>query len=421
MKRQVATVGVALLLLLGGCSGLGGGGGSTATPSAADAPTPTPTQEAGDAQTETPASTDAPTTGEQTPAETDAPTPDGTDAPTPTTSADLAPVSSMESLPPGVSADGVTDERALFGAHRDGVTAAGTAFQVAVRNATDTLITVERANDTGARRISLTAGTGEQLAYYFADPVYATYNTTDGDVGYAHGDVPLAGESVFIDIAVTGLGNTWLRAVEWEPVGVETVDGEQRLVLNGTGLNRTEAQREGTLLPALASGDGEGNPSLDARMAVTESGLVRHANVTLSVERNGTTAAKIMEVTTRPFTDDVSEPSWLADAPRVELDAEESGRLLAFDHTGGPTIESGTDLSVIADGEGVGNVTLPTAVEEGDTVYVHRTGDGSLAVSVNDRPTVPDSATAFEGQVLVTGSQGVVTFRTGVDREQQEE
>jgi hypothetical protein len=321
----------------------------------------------------------------------------------------------MESLPPGVSTDGITDEQALFAAHRDGVTSAGTSFRVDVRNATETLVTVDRVNDTTARRIDLRSRTGAGLSYYFADPVYATYNHTDDSVGYARGDVPLAGDAILIDIAITGLGTSWLRAVEWESAGVESVAGEQRLVLNGSGLDRSEARSGGTLLPPLVD-DGDSIQSVDARMTVTGDGLIRHANVTVTGETNGTAARTTLVLSTESSAGDVSEPSWLADAPRVELDADADGRLLAVDHTGGPAVDAGTELSVTADGDPVGNVTLPTSVETGDTVYVHRTVGEGLAVSVNDRPTVPDGVTAFSGQVLVTGSQGQITFRAGVDR-----
>ena len=117
-----------------------------------------------------------------------------------------------------------------------------------------------------------------------------------------------------------------------------------------------------------------------------------------------------------PFAaDGLSEPGWLSDAPRVELETAAQDRLLALDHTGGPAVESGTDLTVTAGGERLGTVALPSAVEPGEAVYVYRTGDGSLEVSVGERPTIPDDATAFTGDVLVTGTQGRVTFRAGAE------
>ena len=101
MNRTFATLAVVALLVLSGCSLIGGG--STATPDPDGEPTQTPT--------ETPTPDDTPTpwsTGTETPTATES-TPVG----------DLEPVSAMSSLPPGVEDGAVTNVSALAAANQD--------------------------------------------------------------------------------------------------------------------------------------------------------------------------------------------------------------------------------------------------------------------------------------------------------------
>ncbi|WP_123538308.1 DUF7537 family lipoprotein [Halosimplex salinum] len=403
MNRRIATIGVVALLVLSGCSAVGLGetgadgsdGASTVTEPLKTPPTSTAT-----------------------------PTPTATPTATATPDADaLDPVSAMDSLPPGVTASGVADKSALLDAYRNRLSAGSYALVTEIRNSSGPDSRLVLRNDTEATLLRVEPGDRDAaLTLYDGAPTFGVHNGSSGEVAYGHGAASLSSRVSLLQIFVVNFGTEWLRAMEWEPVGVATADGEQRLVFEASSLNETVARDGGLVVPPVLS-DGTEVRDVDARMAVTSEGLVRHANVTITADVDGTVRTATTALTVeRVEPVSLSEPAWLDDAPQVSLSSAEDDRLVALDHLGGAAIESGTTLSVSTEGEHVGNVTVSESVGSGDTLYVHRTGDGDDAavhLTVNERPELSENATAFAGRVRVTGEQGDATFQAGVKTDEQ--
>ncbi|WP_436926524.1 hypothetical protein [Halosimplex amylolyticum] len=396
---RYATFGVIALVLLSGCStlGIGGsGGGETVTP---EAPSQSSSPSASPTGTATAATT---ATATATPA-----------------ASDLDPVSAMDSLPPGVTEDDIADKSKLLDSYRNRLSDGSYALVTEVRNSTGADSRLVLRNDTAVTKLRIEPGDRDgALELYDGSPTYGIHNGTSGGVTYGHGETSLVSQVSIINIFTVNFGTEWLRAMEWEPAGVTAVDGEQRLVFEASSLNETVARDGGLVVPPVLS-EGTQARDVDARMAVTSDGLVRDANVTITADVNGSVRTASTVLTVEPVEpESLSAPEWLAEAPNVELSTAEDGRLLALDHTGGTPVESGTTLSLTAEREHVGNVTVSEVIAPGDTVYLHRTGKGENAVvhlSAGERPELPENATAFSGRVRVTGEQDNATFQAGVE------
>ncbi len=325
----------------------------------------------------------------------------------------------MDSLPPGVTEDDIADKSKLLDSYRNRLSDGSYALVTEVRNSTGADSRLVLRNDTAVTKLRIEPGDRDgALELYDGSPTYGIHNGTSGGVTYGHGETSLVSQVSIINIFTVNFGTEWLRAMEWEPAGVTAVDGEQRLVFEASSLNETVARDGGLVVPPVLS-EGTQARDVDARMAVTSDGLVRDANVTITADVNGSVRTASTVLTVEPVEpESLSAPEWLAEAPNVELSTAEDGRLLALDHTGGTPVESGTTLSLTAEREHVGNVTVSEVIAPGDTVYLHRTGKGENAVvhlSAGERPELPENATAFSGRVRVTGEQDNATFQAGVE------
>jgi hypothetical protein len=410
MNRTFATLAVVALVVLSGCS-LIGGGGSTATP----AETPDSDGEPTQTPTETP-----------TPDETPTPWATGTETPTATESTpvgDLEPVSAMSSLPPGVEDGAVTNVTALAAANQNLLTAGGHDLDMTIENSTrEGAGRFRVANDTEASLVQLTEAEGAagltDLTTYFDSEEAGIRNRTSGEVAYGHGPTNTRRGARFISELAYVLPRAYISAPAWETAGSLTTDsGEERLVLQADAL-RPESERGANF--GGVSGTNEEVQSVDARLEVTPDGLVRTLTVSLDLEQtDGETYTQTVSYTAEDLeAGSLDRPTWLSKAPQLQASTDADDRLLVVEHTGGPTIEAGTNLTVGGGFRSAGNVSADQPVSEGDTLYVYATGEGlerTPALSVNERPTLPENATAFSAPTQLSGSQGDYEFAAGVE------
>jgi|GEM_PF-3254405 len=422
MDRKLVTLAVVALVTLSGCSLIGGG--STATPGDASGE-PTTTETAADTPTATPtaAATPWPTaTATATPSATPTPTPTPTATPEPTPAGDLDPVSAMSSLPPGVEGRQVSNVTALAAANRRTLTAGGFDLRMDIENSTQEGAGVLRiANDTESSAVRLTEAAGAvgatDISTYYGPDESGVYNRSSGGIVYGYGPT----SARFAAQLVTGIAyvvpQAYVGAPDWEAVGSTTVDGERRLVLTADSL-QDESQRSQP--GGGVAGANEDVTAVDARAEVTSEGLVRALNVTLAIERaDGETYTQTVSYTVEDLAvGSLARPDWLSEPPQVTAATEAENRLLVVEHTGGSTVEAGTNLSVGGQFSSLGNVSADQPISEGDTLYVYAIGEGldrTPKLSVNERPTLPDDATAFSGQIGITGRQGDLQFAAAVE------
>lgn len=428
MKRTFATLAVVALVVLSGCSIIGGGG-STATPAetpeAGGEPTPTQTP----VETATPDGTPTPwSTGTETPTPTAEPTATPTATPTASTPVgDLEPVSAMSSLPPGVEDGSVTNVTALAAANQDLLTSGGYDLDMTIENSTREGAGQFRvANDTDASLVRLTEAEGAtgatDLSAYSDSEEGGILNRTSGAVSYGHGPTSARRGARLISGLAYILPRAYVSAPAWETAGSRTTDsGEERLVLQADTL-RPESERGAGF--GGVSGTNEEVQSVDARLEVTPDGLVRTLTVSLDLERaDGETYTQTLSYTVEDIeAGSLERPTWLSKAPQLQASTDADDRLLVVEHTGGPTVEAGTNLTVGGGFRSIGNVSADRDIAEGDTLYVYATGedfDRTPVLSVNERPTLPKNATAFSGRTQLSGSQGDYEFAAGVKIESE--
>ena len=429
MDSRLLTVAVVALVVLAGCPGSGGSSTPTegeGTPTGTPATTPTPTAAVGtptatqgnggtptptDAPAPTPTPTDVATptpTGTATPAPTGTATPAGTpDSPTPT--GDLDPISTLPSLPPGVTESGVRNVSELYRGHAALLEQRGYRYEITIENSTRSGVgRFVVANDTGSAYLRI-ASTGDvlgsaiDLSVFLGPQEAGIYNRTGGDISYGYGPTGVRFGAGFLAGILASVPETYVTAPEWTVAGARTTDGEQRLVLRASSLSDERNATDGTV------------ESVEARMEVTPAGLVRSVDIT-TTGRTASGLAVTQDIALR-LTDvapgSLSPPDWMREAPQLRVSTAEDDRLLVVEHTGGATVPAGTELSVGGTFSPIGTPTLDQDLASGDTLYVYTTGEGperGVSLSVGQRPTLPENATAFTGEAGVRGSFGRYEF-----------
>lgn len=433
MDRRLLTVAVVALVVLAGC----GGGGGSSTPTADEStPTETPTESMStptDAMGTPTGSMGTPTDAMETPTPT--PTDASTPTPTPTESGpstpggDLQPVSSMSSLPPGVTSQKVTNISAVFSGQNRALSEGGFSYDITVTNSSldvenASQFNIRIANDTRSTLVELSVPNTDLGVDYYVSPEEAgLYNTTASETRLAYGSGPTGVRTTarFSAAIFRLFPQGYVSGLEWETAGVTTTGGEQRLVLTSDSQN-TSAAGGGFFAPSLV-GEEQTLQDVTARMEVTSDGVVRYGAVDATIQdANGETVTKGIEFSIGPLeADSVDAPDWLSQPPKPELSAAENDRLLVYEYTGQQSIPAGTNFTVARvsglGGQPLGNVTFGQEIQQGDTVYVYKTDDGvsaSLNTSVNQRPSLPSGATAFTGAVSVTVRFANFEIQTGV-------
>ena len=332
------------------------------------------------------------------------------------------------SLPPGVTSGKVTNISAVFSAQDAALSDTGFVYDMEVRNSSQVNFSrfdLRIANDTRATTLEISApGLGTVQEYYRAPDEAGILNGTaePRQIAYGSGPTSLGTTTAFVVAILALYPQGYVGGLEWQAAGVYTTSsGEQRLVLRANSQNES-TQAGGFFAPSLV-GEGQTLQDVTGRMEVTSEGVIRFGNVSARIQRSsGEVFTKGMEFSISPLQrDSIQRPDWLDEPPKPGLSVEENDRLLVYEYTGQQALEAGTNLSVgnpsAFGAGGLGNVTLDQRVTQGDTVYVYKTGEGTSAtptVSVNERPSLPDGATAFTGAVSVTVRVGNFEIETGV-------
>lgn len=383
MDNRLMALAVAALVVFSGCAAIGGGG-STATPTPSRTPTAVPGS---------------------------------------TPSDDLGPVSALSSLPPGVDGGSVTNVSAIAAENQRLLTAGGFDVRMTIADSSkDSTAQFHVANDTTASRVRLTgnqrtAGASTDLVAYVDADESGSYNRTSGEMVYASGPTRTRLDALYVLGVVYSVQKSYVAAPDWRTTGSYTTDtGEERLVLHADAL-RPLSERE-TGVADIYRRDKQAR-SVDARTEVTPDGLVRTLNVTLGIDSASggpyTLTVSYAAVDLEPGS--LSQPEWLSEAPQLSASVEAEDELLVVEHTGGSTIEVGTNLTVSGGLASLGTVAADRPIAEGDTLYVYATGEGldrTLHLAVNERPTPPENATAFSGEAAIRGSQDDTEFAAAV-------
>jgi hypothetical protein len=269
MQRTAPVVLVTVLVVLSGCSFLGG--------------TPTPA----------PASPEA--SPRATP--TDAPTPSAT----PTTTAASA------GFPAGFGDGGVTDPDEAVDGHVAALEAAGS-YLVEFNASADSsnrsvhISTLQAANLTEERAYAITtvADGANRTRYYAHDTVYVREDAPGEEPTYSSRPQPFEPRNFTGVTTVEPL----VRNVEYGNATVRERDGDRIYVYRATGVD--------DLRPFLGSSyDAANVTSFDAGVAVGEDGVVRRGAYRLTVDRGDETVTVTVRINFLGFgTTNVEEPSW---------------------------------------------------------------------------------------------------------------
>lgn len=365
LKRTFAALGVALLVVTAGCSGvLNDDGPATTTGSDEDATT---------------AST---ATTEQT---------------------DL----SEASLPAGVTEAGLENVSALLEAHNRSLDGAAYSVEVDIDgDGQQTSVAMTRGADAARLRVE----TGDTTVHGWKQgPRTATVQSTDGETQYryAYGDSENSvgsGFQMYSGVTDVVIG-TYLTAGDFNTSGVVTRDGTTLVKLTADRANQTAVEQLGSGNTTVES--------FEATALVDENGVVHglEADLTETVDgetRTGTVSYELTDLGSAT----PEEPNWLGEVPQLDATVTDEG-FVAVEHAGGPTVENGTQLSVIAD-DTFDSVTIPEDVSAGGTVYLYvdeEGGQNEVRASVGEKPSSDEVAVDLSTaeQVTISGSLGNVS------------
>lgn len=364
LRRTFAALGVALLVVTAGCSGALNDDGPATTESGEDATASTAT-----------------TTEQTDPSEM--------------------------SLPPGVTEAGLENVSALLEAHNRSLDGAAYSVEVSVdgdgqqasvamtRGADASRLRVETGNTTiqgwqeGARTVTAQSADG-QTQYRYA------YGDSGSRVG--------SGFQMYSGVTDVVVG-TYLTAGDFNATEVVTRDGTTLLELTADRANRTAVEQVGSRNTTVES--------FEATALVDENGVVHglDASLTQTVDGETRTGSVSYELTDLGSASP-EEPDWLGEVPRLDAAVTDEG-LVAVEHAGGPTVENGTQLAVMA-GDTFDSAAVPEDVESGETVYLYvaeEDGQNAVRASVGQKPSADEVAVDLSTveRVRVSGTLGNVS------------
>lgn len=362
LRRTFAALGVALLVVTAGCSGMLGD--------------------------ENPATT----TGE-----------DATSTATTTERTDPSEVS----LPSGVTEAGLQNVSALLAAHNRSLD--GAAYSASVDIGGDgqqASVAVTRGADATRLRVE-TAGT--TIQGWKQGPRTVTAQTADGQTRYryAYGDLGGSfgsGFQMYSGITDVVVG-TYLTAGDYNTTGVVTRDGTTLVELTAERANQTAIER-------VSSGNTTVE-SFAATALVDRNGVVHSLEANLTQTVNGETRTGTVDY---ELTDlgsaSPAEPDWLGEVPQLDATVTDEG-VVAVEHAGGPTVENGTQLTLMA-GDTLDSATISKDVASGETVYLYvaeEDGQKVVRASVGQKPSSDRIATDLSNvdRLTVSGSLGNVS------------
>lgn len=173
-----------------------------------------------------------------------------------------------------------------------------------------------------------------------------------------------------------------ITTADYEVVGVASLHGKPVFVLESQ-----ELIAPGVLEDRIAVGDVR---TFNATVYISKSGIIHQ--IRYQIEEDGGDAVYtekgVMEVTGVNATE-VDSPDWLASAPEdaVLLDPTVKSTALAMKMENGEPVPSDSKIIVQRTNGEKYTATLKQQVSEGDTLYLARSQDGKLVVSVNKKPS----------------------------------
>ena len=387
MRRVLLVMVVASMVVVAGCS-------------TGPSDTPEPTTDAGDV-------TDAPGEGNGTDVPGDG---DGNETDTP-----------GDGQPPGVG-DGQVNGTAISAAHYSILQNTSFRANVSVSGGSDP-IAFTLFNGSGAAHIDIdpldAEGTSE---FYISEEFITNFNSTaTPPKTYSYGSTSEEFGVVFTYAIIFGLYPAQqLEIGTFEANGTVTQNGEELTRLSATGVNETAAEEDdffsGNRLLTDMSGE----------ILVRSDGLVREMSLQQSFD-DGETQNLSFALSGLGSTS-AAEPDWIDEAPRLEGSLSTDGTVMELEHTGGPEVPAGTNLTLASGSFGSGlaptNVTLPESLSSGDSLYVHATGNATtptVDVSVNDEPAPSDAINLSRYSPQVSGTLGEVRFVIGVPDDEDED
>lgn len=378
-NRALLTVLCVALVLLAGCSGVGGDG--TATPD-----------------------------GNGTVA------PNGTTTPAETGDNETEETAGLEELPPGVSEDGVSDTAALIDAHDAAIADRGA---VVVTN-----VTVDSSTGTVQSNATTTFGADGTIdverSQSFGASTFEVYQYTNGTISAVRQVTPsverrsvfTAGGYVERQAGANGL-RPYISAGEFSVVetGSDTVtlaaDGVATDAGNGSGVGGNFTAYEATMVV-----DGDGRI------------LSFEADATIATQGGETDIAVDYEIVDTDV-ETAQRPAWVDEALAEEtiprLSYERTDGAIAITNEGDEAIPRASVVSV-ASTAGFGTnqqtpqyaVQIEESIEPGETVYVYRAQEESIqgSVSAGEPPRGETAPIEGEVQVVIQGQGGVVDATT---------
>lgn len=374
MKRGLAVIAVAALLVLAGCNG--GGGAGTAEPTATDAANGTATPGSDGAQTSCTIEYEG--TGES-----------------------MEPYEPTGPLPPasealqGVTESGLENDTAIWTGH----------FQQLYTNNTHYTENVQLQTGSGSARWTYTNGSQGDL--------FSLTNETDGRsvdfwaatsssmvaqrnqsktpaVTIGQGGTSLSTSYRFTSGLIRVVPSTSLTRATLADAGTTTLDGEEVYRFDVTGYNAPDGKEFLNIYQNATAASGT--------LLVDRRGVIREANVAVTLESDGETTMSTMNYTASDVGAETgAPPDWVGTYPQASVSTEQNGQVLAV-AVENCAIPSGTDIRVGREANPYGNVTLSESVSAGDTLYVvagGAVGNRTADAQVGSAPSLPSSPASF--------------------------
>jgi len=357
MKRILAIVAVAAMLVLAGCNG---GGQGTASPNGTDAAAGMSTPDVPESLS-VDVSPNGPGSG-------------GSDA------------VSSDMYPPGVDDSGVTNATALVENHLD-VAGANAEMRMALTSAGGTLGLVHRnGSDSEYLRYVNTSTERSDTWWRSGSTVVRRNASMSPPVTYSHGET-----NTYTGYQVLGLVRVIpyvsLQVMSMSVDGTTTIDGQEVLRLSIDSINQSS--------DALPVGSALENAS--GYVLVTSEGVIRELHWEATDTNTSTTESVTVTVSGVGETS-VERPDWATGYPDVTVSTTGEGEVLALTNQGGGAIDAGTKIRLGSRIYSYGNVTLSESLDSGETLYLvasGRLGDYDITASVGSQPSVPDNAASF--------------------------
>lgn len=327
-----------------------------------------------------------------------------TDTPTQTTTASIA----IDELPPGVTADGLTDVDAFLTATEETQLQDGYAGTLVISNSGAVDSTVEIRGEYGAdgtysiARTTKTALGDDSTALWSngsrtflkqsvgGDPVYSAV-----DAGYYRSQTGL--------FAVL---SNYVRFGDFVLNG--TVDHEGEEVLR---LSASRARPDAATPPSFPTADQITN--FNGTLLVDQSGKILKANVSYRARTETPGEYQTVNLSYRPTAGTVGSvprPNWVSTATdevtMADLTIELQGEVVVVHHEGGDPIPAGAAVSIVTTnetGKSSGFVAqFTTGLDPGETAFIFRTDPDAREGTVSIDSTPEGDVVSLEGTVRVS-------------------